>query len=97
MASQPAAATEKPDAEPRSWAQRISALHRSSVDLTSELPVLETSAVPLVDPVVPLADPLLEDQYLQIPALERPEERSIGKEWFRPCRFRWAPLQSKQK
>src|SRR3546814_5871693 len=48
MASQPAAATEKPDAEPRSWAQRISALHRSSVDLTSELPVLETSAVPLV-------------------------------------------------
>jgi hypothetical protein len=70
MASQPAAAVEKPDAEPRSWAQRISALHRSSVDLTSELPVLETSAVPLVEPVVPLADPLLEDKYLENPALE---------------------------
>ena len=66
----PPAAAEPADAEPRSWAQRISALHRSSVDMTSDLPALETTEPPMVEPVVPLADPLREDKYLENPALE---------------------------
>lgn len=69
----PPAAAEPAGAEPRGWAQRIRALHRSSLDMTSDLPELEPEpplVEPMVEPVVPLADPLRADKYLENPALE---------------------------